>query len=182
MVDNKGNLKQGGINANDKVPPFKWDFGGNDHGSFPGQNWNESIDRNFLIINDCKPSTVPLGTPAVTFAPATCAAINGAVTVGTVDPRVSVVGPTLTGKMWAVSFEKSADTTYTKYVWADGATLSHTFEVLDPTTDPLWDTDKGICRMPDTGAGNIKSENILYAGMLIFAGLALTALVRRRTT
>jgi len=79
-----------------------------------------------------------------------------------------------------VDFTKSADTIYDTYLWNKDAVLHHTFTVIDPTSDPLWDSAKGICRMPDTGA-SIKSEHILYAGILIFAGLVLTTVARRKS-
>jgi LPXTG-motif cell wall-anchored protein len=102
------------------------------------------------------------------------------VSIGTLPANVVTDGAKLASKTWTVDFTKSADTSYNTYVWDASAVLHHTFTIVDPITDPLWDSAKNMCRMPDTGAG-IKSEHILWAGILIFSGLVLTTAVRRRT-
>ncbi len=179
LVDNKGNFKQGGINAGDIIEPFAWDFGGDDHGTFPGQNW--TADSRAFVDRDCVPLNSSIPVPVIDLDPATCSNLFGTLKIVSADPRL-VQGTITIGKTSTATFTKPVDGTYNTYTWADGTkskdiTLSVT--AVDPITDPLWDSAKGICRMPDTG-GDIKSEHILYAGILIFAGLVLTTLVRRR--
>jgi len=183
LVDNKGNFKQGGINANDIIPPFAWDFGGDDHGNFSGQNWTDK-SLNF-VDRGCTPLSVELDRPFVTLVPATCAAPTGSLKIEAVDPRLTQTGPTLTGNIWTVSFTKPANDTYTSYVWKDGTTaetITKFAEVSDPVNDALWDSQKGMCRMPDTGAG-ISGTALVWAGGLIFAGMVLlsvSTLMKRR--
>jgi hypothetical protein len=179
LINDDGTFKQGGINAGDKVGPFTWDFGGNSHGSFPGQNWDSTLDPNFLTVHDCNSTKHdPLLTPSVSFTPATCADRDGAVHIGTLPANVFET-TTLTNKTWTVDFTKTADTIYHTYVWDAAAVLHHTFTITDPITDPLWDTKLGDCRMPNMGAG-LSETALIYGGgffalgALLLFGLAIT--------
>lgn len=180
LVDNKGHLKQGGINQNDLVGPFDWDFGGDDYGTFAGSaGWNGAESLNF-ISRGCVPAdTRKLATPPTPiYTPGTCEHPEGTFTnetaVGSAQTYKKIIGDL--APAWAISYTPADG-----YKFAEGATTSYTFPVVGPSaTDPLFDTAKGICRMPDTGAGKVNSEHILYAGILIFAGLLLTTVARRR--
>lgn len=188
LIDKKtGEFKQGGINAGDKVPPFSWDFGGDNHGSnSTGQNWNETLDRNFLDVLKCNPSQIPLPVPTVDFTDSTCILIGGNAVVTNPDSRVSVDGPTRTGKVWNATFSLPTSDTYTVFTWADGTTADKTFShtLTDPTTDDLWDTKTGGCRTPDTGGG-ISNEALMLGGGAIGLGmifLSVATLMKRRET
>lgn len=182
LVDKQGVIKQGGINANDIVPPFRWDFGGDNHGDFAGYNYS-TTNANFLTVNHCNPVLERLILPGWKVTDYTCTLAGNAVLTNP-DTRLKVTGPTVTGKTVSASFSLPDNTQYFIYTWDDRTvadkTLSHT--MTDPITDALWDTSTNSCRTPDTGAG-IKSEHIVWAGGLIFAGLLLTTIsgaMRRR--
>lgn len=180
LTDKKGNMKQGGINENDIVPPFDWDFGGGNHGSFAGtQGWDISELHNFIdrgcVPADTRKIAVP---PTPIYVPGTCSNPQGTFTNETAEGAdqtyKKVIGdlePT-----WVINYTPAEG-----YKFAEDAVTTFRFPVVGPNaSDPLFDTSKGICRMPDTGAGDIKSEHILYAGILIFSGLLLTTLARRK--
>lgn len=172
LIDKDGNFKQGGINAGDKVPPFSWDFGGDDTGSFPGQNWDATLDPNFVDVRKCDPSTIPLPVPTVDFTDATCILNTGSATVTNTDARVTVSGPELVGKVWNATFTLPVNTTYETYTWADGKTGNKTFSqtLTDPTTDDLWDTRTNSCRTPDTGGG-ISNFALMVGGGALGLGM-----------
>jgi hypothetical protein len=181
VINKDGTLKQGGVNTKDIIPDFPYDFGGSNHGTFAGYNWTEA-DQLFFK-NGCSATTNTLTPPVPTFVQATCADLDGEVSTNNTDARITVNGPTLANKTWTVTYDKVADTQYNAYTWTAGAVLSYTFKVLDPTSDPLWDADKGTCRMPDTGAGGISTAALVWAGGFIFAGLiafSITNVMGRR--
>jgi hypothetical protein len=181
IITKEGVLKQSGVNENDIIPPFEYDFGGNYHGSFVGLNW--TAENQIFYANSCSASTNVLTPPVPTFTEPTCANLTGTVNLTNSDRRITVDGPTLTNKTWTVVFDKIADTQHNAYIWTPGAVLNYTFPVADPITDPLWDAEKGICRMPDTGAGGISNTALMFGGIALGLGLVATAvapMIRKR--
>lgn len=181
-----GNGSVSGINANDIVPPFEWNFGGNDHGSYPGQNWVPGTSEQFFA-NGCSPHSNVL-TPNLPTATvqSTCMDPTAAGTISTPSQPegVSISAPTLSrnGKSWEFTFAKTAvDTLYETYDFAKDFSTTFLVKILPPlTTDPYWDSSKGACNLPDTGAGSINSMHLVYAGGLIAAGLIFTSFRNRR--
>jgi hypothetical protein len=168
---------EGGHGAHDQdiIPPFTWDDGGNDHASFPGQNWTAA--NQVLWANDCAPANNVL-TPALAqpTVQATCLDPIGhdALLLPTQPANVTAADPVLNGDktLWTIVFSKTANTLYNTYVWAQGVSETQTIKILPPlTTDPLWDTEAGQCRMPDTGAGGISNTALMFGGGAIGLGL-----------
>lgn len=170
-----GNGSVSGINANDIVPPFTWNFGGNNHGSFPGQNWIPGTSETFFA-NGCNPNSNDLtpNLPAATVQ-ATCMDPIAAGIISTPEQPsgVNVSAPVLGDNGWTFTFSKTAvDTVYETYKWAAGVTETFTVRVLPPlTTDPFWDAEKGECNLPDTGAGGISETALILGGGAIGLGL-----------
>jgi hypothetical protein len=173
----KGGHGSSGINEGDIIPPFTYNFGGNDYGNYPGQNWTEKNQK--FWANNCEPTNTVL-VPILSEQP-----------VGTcMNPTPQLAFPTqsehidgswtLEGNTYTVTFTKTADDAYNTYTFAEGFTNPVTIEIVPAGPgDPYWDDTKGACNLPDTGAG-VKSEHLVIGGGLIFAGLVLTALVRRK--
>jgi len=184
LINDDGTFKQGGINANDIVPAFSWDFGGDSHGEFAGQNWTLGIDSNFIDVSKCSAGLNELTPPVPTFEPATCANLTGTVSHNNTDARITVAGPTLTGNTWTVSYDKITDTRYNTYTFVEDAVLTYTFDVLEPVNDPLWDSELKACRMPDTGLFGLSDEATFLGGGLLALGVLFVlgnAATRRRT-
>jgi hypothetical protein len=179
VLHKDGTLKQGGINANDIVPPFEYNFGGNDYGSFAGQNW--TTQNQTLWRNDCNPASTVL-TPVLPVAPIqTCANPNPTFVVPAQPEGINVTSAADDKGNYTVSYELPANTVYNTYSFVTGFVNNVLISTIDNRPlDDMWDAAKGACNMPDTGAGKIKSEHILIGGGLIFTGLVLTALTRRR--
>lgn len=176
----KGGHGQSGISAGDIIPSFEYNFGGNDYGTYPGQNWTEANQK--LWANNCNPATNIL-TPVLPVPPiATCANPNPTLTLPAQPAGLNVTSAATDIGVFTISFELRKNTAHNIYAFPADFVNPVTIATVDNRpSDIYWDATKGACNMPDTGAGNIKSENILWAGILIFSGLVLTALVRRRT-
>ena len=175
LITKDGEFKQGGINQNDKVPPFAYDFGGSNSGNKEGLNWVENTDRIFLM-NDCQPVTNTLNPPTMDVVNYTCTTSGEAVLNG-VDRRVATTGPTLDNetKTFTATASLPDNTTYITYTWADGTIADKTLTTVmpNPTADDLWDEATGGCRTPDTGAGGISNFALMVGGGAMGAGLLL---------
>lgn len=178
VIDNEGKLKQGGVNAVDIIPPFDYNFGGNDHGTFAGQNW--TTENQTLWRNGCNPATTIL-TPNLPTAPIqTCASPNPTFSVPAQPAGINVSSTADDKGNYTVAYELPKNTVHNTYMFPlDFVNNISVATVDNRPLDAMWDSTKGACNMPDTGAG-IKSEHVLWAGILIFSGLMLTTLARRR--
>jgi len=178
VIDKDGKLQQGGVNANDIIPPFDYNFGGNDHGTFAGQNW--STENQTLWRNGCNPTNVVL-TPVLPIAPIqTCADPTPTFTVPAQPSGINVTSAADDKGSYTVAYELPANTVHNTYSFIAGFVNPVIIATIDNRPlDAMWDAAKGACNMPDTGAG-IKSEHVLWAGGLIFAGLVLLTVSRRR--
>jgi len=152
--------------------------------TFPGKNWDAVGQATFQ--NSCVVPNKAVTPVAPTFVQATCMNKTGTVTLSD-QPEGSVlnVGPKLntnglpgsgaTGS-WVVDYDPAKGFEFPK-----DNTGTFTIEVKAPgASDPNWDAESGSCALSNTGA-SIKSEHILYAGILIFAGLVLTTVARRKS-
>ncbi|QFG12285.1 Hypothetical Protein OBI_RACECAR_190 [Arthrobacter phage Racecar] len=185
----KKNGEEGGHGSHDQdiIPPFTWDDGGNDHGSYPGQKWTP--ENQALWANGCNPANNVL-TPALArpTVQATCLDPIGQsdLLLPAQPANVTAADPVLNGDktLWTIVFSKTANTLYQTYEWAQGVSESQTIKILPPlTTDPLWDTEAGECRMPDTGAGGISNTALMFGGVAIGLGmvfLGVTSIMKRR--
>jgi hypothetical protein len=185
-----GNGSNSGINENDIVPPFDFNFGGNDHGTYPGQNWVPGVSETFFA-NGCNPNANVLtpNLPAATVQ-ATCMDTTGAsfLTTPSQPAGVAISEPKLSNgeTTWEFTFSKTvADTVYETYSFAKDFSETFIVKILPPlTTDPYWDAKKGACNLPDTGAGGISNTALMFGGGAIGLGLLLfgllTATGRRR--
>jgi hypothetical protein len=175
LVDKDG-IKQGGINQNDIVAPFAWDFGGDFHGSLP-EGFNYTGENINFLANHCVPSPVKLTPPGWTVTDYTCT-LPGSAVLTNPDSRLTITGPTVTGKTVTASFALPKNTQYITYTWDDDTTadktLTHT--MADPITDALWDSALGACRTPDTGAG-ISTNVLLMSGGAFLAGAILLSIL-----
>lgn len=184
-----GNGSISGINADDIVPPFDWNFGGSKHGSYPGQNWVPGTSETFFT-NGCSPHANVL-TPNLPTASvqATCMDPTAAGIISTPDQPsgVSVSAPVLSnnGTTWEFTFAKTAENTvYETYDFAKDFATTFLVRVLPPlTTDPFWDAEKGACNLPDTGATGFSNTAIMVGGGAIGLGIIVLAVLyapRRR--
>ena len=174
--------KQGhGSHERDIIPPFTWNNGGNDHGSFPGLNW--STQDQALWAAGCNPANIPLIPVLPTPPQGTCINPAGEFTLPQQVEGVTI-DATFEGGAYKVTYTKPADTAHTLYTWPEGFTGNATIKPLPPlTTDPLWDAEAGECRMPDTGADGISSTALMLGGGALGAGmiaLATASLINRK--
>jgi hypothetical protein len=167
-----------GNHEQDIVPPFDWNFGGNEYGHFVGQNW--TAENETLWKNQCNPAGNPL-TPVVPLSPqATCVQPTPPLTFPAQPAGVDASAELKDGA-YVVTFTKPADTTHQTYWFTEGTVNPATVAIIPAGPgDPYWDDAKNSCNLPDTGAGTVKSEHVLIAGALIFAGLLVVTFARRR--
>jgi hypothetical protein len=182
-IDKNAVTKTGhGSHDRDIIPPFTWNNGGNDHGSYPGLNWTP--ENQTLWAAGCNPANIPLAPVLPTPPQGTCINPAGEFTLPAQVEGVTI-DATYTDGAYTITYTKPADTAHTLYTWADGFKGTATIKPLPPlTTDPLWDTAAGECRMPDTGADGISSTALMLGGGALGAGLiavAFAPLIRRRT-
>lgn len=179
VIDKDGVLKQGGVNEGDIIPPFDYNFGGSSSGTFAGQNWTK--ENQTLWQNGCKPTGNVL-TPILPEAPVqTCANPNPTFTVPTQPEGVNVTSAADDRGNYTVFYALPQNTKHSSYVFPEGFVNPVTVTTVDNRpNDPMWDESKQACNLPDTGAGEVNSLHVLYAGVLIFAGLVLKTFVGRR--
>jgi hypothetical protein len=175
----QGGHGENGVNVGDIIPPFEYNFDGGPVEQYPGQNWtpeNVTLWKKF-----CNPDTNVL-TPVLPVSPvATCTNPNPTLTIPAQPNGLNVSSTADDKGNFTVSYELPKNTAYNTYAFPEGFKNNVSISATDNRqSDPLWDPATGTCKMPDTGAGQIKSEHILWAGMLIFAGLVLTTVVRRK--
>jgi hypothetical protein len=184
-----GNGSISGINANDIVPPFDWNFGGNNHGSYPGQNWVPVTSETFFA-NGCSPNTNVLtpNLPSATVQ-ATCMDPTAAGIIQTPEQPsgVAISAPVLSNNAYEFTFSKTVENTvYETYDFAQGFAKTVLVRILPPlTTDPYWDAKKGECNLPDTGAGGISNTALMFGGGAIGLGLifvSISSTMKRRET
>lgn len=187
-----GNGSISGINANDVVPPFDYNFGGSQYGHFAGHNWpSNEIGR--LFMAGCAGKSNEL-TPVLTkpTVQATCINVQGeapAVPTQT-DSRITVGEPVFENGVWTLQFNKPSDVTHNtpitfeSFVWASPFTGVQTVTVLPAGPgDEFWDIKTNSCRTPDTGAGGISNFALMVGGGALGLGmtfLGLTNFIGRR--
>lgn len=175
----KGGQGNSGVNAGDIIPPFDYNFGGKDYGTYAGQNWTD--ENKALWANGCNPTNVVL-TPVIPAAPIqTCANPNPTLTIPAQPAGINVTSAADDKGNYSVAYELPANTVYKNFSFVKDFVNPVLIATIDNRPlDALWDATKNACNMPDTGAGSIKSEHILYGGILIFAGLVFYTLAARR--
>lgn len=177
----KGGHGNSGVNAGDIVPPFDYNFGGEDHGAYSGKNWTD--ENKALWANSCNPANVIL-TPDPIVAPVqTCANQNPTFSVPLPTNGLNVSSSDNGSGVYTVLYELPKNTAHKTYTFPEDFVNPVTVTTVDNRPlDIYWDSAKGACNLPDTGAGSVNSVHILYAGGLIGAGLIVTALNRRKTS
>lgn len=181
IVKDSGDPNGHGKHEKDIIPPFSLNDGGSDDYEYAGWNWtpeNQSIYRNGT---GCAPANNVL-TPALPVAPIqTCANPNPTFTVPEQPAGIIATSAADDKGNYTVSYQLPANTVYNTYEFIKDFVNPVVIATIDNRPlDEFWDAEKGECNLPNMGAGSIKSENILYAGILIFAGLVFTTLVRRK--
>jgi len=173
----KGGHGASGINADDIIPPFDYNFGGSDYGTYPGQNWTD--ENQGLWSKDCNAANNVL-TPVLPVPPVqTCANPNPTFTVPAQPDGITATSTPNANGTYTVTYQLPANTVYNTYAFPEGFVNPVTVSTVDNRPlDEFWDATKGECNLPNMGAGSIKSEHILWAGGLIFAGLLLTTVAR----
>lgn len=190
-----GNGSISGINANDVVPPFDYNFGGSQYGHFDGYNWPSNEIGNLFMAGCSGKSNELLPVLAKPTVQATCVNIQGeapAVPVQT-DPRITVGEPVFENGVWTLQFNKPSNVTHNTtvtfeyFVWAamtPAFTGTQTVTVLPAGPgDEFWDTKTNSCRTPDTGAGGISNTALLWGGLALGGGmvfLGMTNFIGRR--
>lgn len=172
-----------GINENDIVAPFDYNFDGGAVEHYPGSKaWADPANQT-LWANLCKPTNNVL-TPVLPVSPvATCTNPNPVFTLPVQKDGINVTSAADDKGNFTVSYELPKNTTYNTYAFPAGFVNPVTVKTTDNRPlDIYWDSAKGACNLPDTGIGSINSVHILYAGGLIGAGLIVTALNRRKTS
>lgn len=190
IVKGNGGHGQSGVNDGDIIPPFTYNFGGNNSGSYPGNNWPGDIEGNQLIANNCIKAEPKVVTPvAPTFVQPTCLDTPdrdgnrlGKLTLATQPEGVilDVATPRLQGNpgagIWMVNYV-SADPT--KYTVTNGM---FSFKIDNLTSDPMWSIAANNCNLPDTGMSAGTSNALMVTGgLVVFAGALLIFASRRKT-
>jgi hypothetical protein len=183
-----GHGQDNGTHDKDIIPPFPYNFGGEDHGTYsydgvnPGKNWtpeNEALWGHGTGTLEkpgptgCEPFGNPL-TPNVPLSPqATC--------VQQFPPLAETAQPagvTYTAELdkktaeYTVTFAIPADTTYQTYWLTDGFKKPITVPILPAgPSDIYWDDTKGACNLPDTGLFGLSTEATIGGGALLALGL-----------
>lgn len=177
LIDKDGKLKQGGINENDIIPPFDYNFGGNDAGKFLGTaNWADA-DNQKLWRNNCFAVNHTL-TPELPTAPqAMCVGGDTGLVIPTPTNGLTV-SSAYTNGTYEVIYGLPTDTVADKYTFAPGFANPVTITPIPAGPgDPYWDDTKGACNLPDTGAGDSIQWWMVPAGagMILLAALLLVA-------
>lgn len=181
IVKKNGDEGGHGKHAEDIVPPFEYNFGGNDNGNYVGSNWTPESQK--VWANDCKPIGNVL-TPVLP-APVLGTCVNPAGTIVKPEQSTGVEAfYEFKNGNYVVTFSKPANTVYNTYSFPVGFTNPATVKVTAPGHgDQYWDDKKGGCNLPDTGASGISTNALVVAGGLIFLGLlafSVTSFMGRR--
>ncbi|QFG12911.1 hypothetical protein PBI_MIMI_189 [Arthrobacter phage Mimi] len=192
LVNGNGSIS--GINANDVVPPFDFNFGGSNYGHFAGHNWpSEDIGKAFMAGCAGKTTEVTptLASPTVQ---ATCVNVQGEkpVAPAQTDPNVTAGEAVFSNGVWTIEYSKpenithNTPITFESFVWAAMRPVFNgvqTITVLPAGPgDELWDVKTGSCRTPDTGGG-ISNTALMFGGIAIGLGmvfLGITSIMKRR--
>lgn len=187
VVSKSSITKKGhGDHEGDIIPPFTWNDGGNDFGTYPGLNW--TIDSAAFVNNDCKtpaPSLIPVSPIKPELIPATCINPQGSITVPEQPAGIAVNTSKLVGTpeqpVWSVTYTITDSSVYT---FADGLPNSYVIPVnIVGPEDPMWSVEKGMCNLPDTGMSTSTTNALMITGGLILvAGAFLMLATRRKTT
>lgn len=176
-----------GLHEDDIIPPFDYNFGGSDYGTYPGQNWPATGGEQFIANGCATPEPVDerkqVAPPVATYNPGTCASPNGSVSYTLTDGSVLNYGPKLVGDLepaWVVDFDPAEG-----FKYAEGITGTYTFPVVGPGPgDEFWDETKGSCNLPDTGLFGLSDEATYLGGGLLILGVLFvvgSAITQRRT-
>ena len=197
LLDEDGNFKQGGINANDIVPAFSYINKESVRKYFDGQNTTKTT----LTAADCPggPEQVIAEPNDPTYVPPSCAAASfpfGKVVVPSdLGKGVgSASDPVLNeaNKTFSLAYTLAADTKKEFYQWADVAGDTKTYILnakhISEVNDPLYIVDEktgvGACELSNTGGG-ITETAVLVAGGALGLGmifLGFVSLMNRRRT
>jgi hypothetical protein len=196
LLDNEGNLKQGGINANDVVPKFSYITKANVRKYFEGQNTTKST----LTAADCPggPELVIAKPEKPSYVPPTCSTYltypYGQVTfpadLGTGVASHSEAVLSDTKKVLSTYYTLKADTMTEFYQWDDvmGETKTYAFntQTIADVNDPLYIVDSktgiGTCELSNTGFMGLDTKVTIVGGLIGLGILFLigNAVVRRR--
>lgn len=182
IITKDGKLKQSGVNADDIIPPFDYNFGGNDYGTFEGWNWT-TTENQTLWKNQCKPSHSVL-TPVIPLdLQATCVNSTPALTIPEQPAGVTVSSVFVDGQ-YEVLFGLIPNTAHNTYGFPEGFVNPVIVNIIPAGPgDQYWDVEKGACNLPDTGAGGISSSALMFGGIALGLGLVATAfapMIRKR--
>lgn len=177
-----GNGSISGINANDVVPPFSYNFGGSNHGRFAGHNWPSDEIGNAFMAGCAGNSTEVTPVLAAPTVQATCVNVQGEAPVvpAQTDPNVTVGEPVYENGVWTIQYSKPNDithntpVTFESFVWA---VMNPVFTGVQTVTvlpagpgDEFWDAATNACRTPDTGGG-ISNFALLWGGIALGGGM-----------
>ena len=165
LLDNNGELKQGGINANDIVPAFSYITKDRVRKYFSGQNTTATS----VSAADCPggPELVQAQPNDPSYIPPTC--LNPEYPWGRVSVPsdlglgvASASEPVLneTAKNFSLFYTLKPDTRTEYFQWPDmsGETKNYILNATHISSDPLWVVDErtgeGQCELSATGAGD----------------------------
>lgn len=195
LLDNDGNLKQGGINANDIVPAFSYINKASVRKYFDGQNTTKET----LTAADCPggPELVTAEPNDPTYVPPTCATPSlpyGKVNVPT-DLGVGVASASVpvlneANKQFSLFYTLAADTKTEYFQWADvsGETKNYTLNAkhISEVNDPLYIVDEktgiGQCELSNTGFMGLDTKLTIIGGLIGLGILVIigNTVIRRR--
>lgn len=141
-----------GVNADDIVPDFKYNFDGGPEEYYPGQNW--TTENQVLWSNRCS-ATNNILTPILPTAPIiTCADPTPAFIVPTQLKGINITSAADDKGNFTVAFELPKNTAYNTYSFPADFVNPVTISTVDNRpSDPMWSVEKGACNLPDTGVG-----------------------------
>jgi hypothetical protein len=192
LLDNSGNLKQGGINANDIVPKFSYITKDNVRKYFDGN----PVGQDTVTAADCPggPELVLAAPNDPVYLPPSCVNPNqpyGSVTVpkdlGTGIASASDPVLSVENKHFSLFYTLKPDTKTEYFQWADvaGDTKNYVLNAkhISEVNDPLYIVDDktgvGACELSNTGAGQNIQWWMIPAGGAMFLLAALLFIANR---
>jgi len=165
-----------GVNAGDLIPPFDYNFNGGAVEHYAGQNWNADADK--LMSQGCTALNTVL-TPVLPVAPVeTCTAAAPTLVIPAQPAGIDATSAADGKGGYTVLFGLPKNTLTQTYSLPKDFVNPVTVTTVDGrTSDAYWDAAKGVCALPDTGAG----QNVQWwmipaaAGMFLLAALLFTA-------